>query len=240
MTYQSAYAAVAALTVMSTMAMSTAARSADLPVKTHTPAVATVVNWTGFYVGGHAGYLQSRFSFAEGGSSDSGTLKGFLGGGQIGINQQLGGWVVGLEADFSWSNADGGGVSRDPANGDVTSSAAKVRWTSLVTGRVGHTFDRALIYAKGGAAFTGSRFEAADLTTGSSSNANFTKAGWTVGGGLEYALGGPWSVRGEYDYLSFGTKDLTLVDNTGASARLSIKQNMHQFKAGVNYRFGAN
>lgn len=238
MTHRYACAGAAAF-----LLMSTAAWAADFPAKAPAPAPVAAVNWTGFYAGAHLGYLQSRATLTDPtapGSSSFVTPKGFLGGGQIGFNQQLGSWVVGLEADFSWSNADGSITERDPGTGDVTQSTVKVRWTSLVTGRLGHTFDRALVYAKGGAAFTGSRFEAADLTAGSTSNANFTKTGWTVGTGLEYALAGPWSVRGEYDYLAFGTKDLTLIDNTGATARVTVKQNIHQFKAGVNYRFGAN
>ena len=34
-------------------------------------------------------------------------VKGFLGGGQIGVNQQIGNWVIGIEADASWANIKG-------------------------------------------------------------------------------------------------------------------------------------
>ena len=32
--------------------------------------------------------------------------------------------------------------------------------------------------------------------------------GWTVGGGVEYALTPAWSLKLEYDYLSFGTSNV--------------------------------
>ena len=37
-----------------------------------------------------------------------------------------------------------------------------------------------------------------------------TQVGWTAGAGLEYALTDNWSVRAEYDYLGFGSKQLNL------------------------------
>lgn len=217
----------------------TAAAAADLPTKA--PPLLSPVNWTGLYAGGHLGYVQSRATMTDPtapGVSNSDTLKGFLGGGQLGYNYQTGAWVLGIEADISGSNADANTTAVDPASGDVNRIANKLRWTSLVTGRVGYAFDRALAYIKGGVAFGGFRLDAADLTTGTSSSASYTRTGWTIGAGLDYALGGAWSIRGEYDYLGFGSKTLTLTDNTGATAPLAIKHAMHQFRVGLNYRFG--
>jgi outer membrane immunogenic protein len=199
-----------------------------------------VWNWSGFYAGGHIGYGhgQTRITDpATPGVALTTTVKGFLGGGQLGYNAQFGHWVLGLEADFSGTGVDGTTVVRDNT-GDFSSSNPKVRWTSLATGRLGYAFDRSLIYMKGGAAFAGFKYNAADLTNGTSGSASFSRTGWTVGGGLEYGLNRNWSVLLQYDYLHFGSKTFSVRDNTGAVARVGLGQRLHQIKVGINYRFG--
>ena len=58
--------------------------------------------WTGFYVGGHAGY-----GWSEAENLDP---KGWFGGGQIGYNWQYApNWVFVLEADISGGDISAGG-----------------------------------------------------------------------------------------------------------------------------------
>ena len=226
----------------SVLLCATSAFGADLPRKAPLYSPVSAAGWTGLYVGGHFGYVQSRTTLTDPTlpvSSNTDTQKGFLAGGQIGYNYQAGAWVFGVEADLSGSNADGGTTAVSPATGDVDSANTKIRWTSLVTGRVGYAFDRTLIYAKGGAAFGGFTLDTRDFTAGTSTSTKLSRAGWTVGAGIEYALAGPWSVRGEYDFVSFASKNLTVVNNLGATASIGFKTNVHQFKTGLNYRFGA-
>ena len=40
--------------------------------------------------------------------------------------------------------------------------------------------------------------------------ASKTRAGWTVGGGVEWAFSQNWSTKIEYDFYDFGTRDVTL------------------------------
>lgn len=145
--------------------------------------------------------------------------------------------MFGLEADISGSNADATQTVVNTATNNADRATEKLRWTSLLTARAGYSFDRALVYAKAGAAFGGFRFDAQDLVTGGAASASYTQTGWTVGGGVEYALDANWSVRAEYAYLAFGTKTITLRDSTGATTQVTVKQDMHQFKTGLNYRF---
>jgi hypothetical protein len=49
-----------------------------------------------------------------------------------------------------------------------------------------------------------------------------------VGGGLEYAVAGPWSVKAEYLYYGLGDESYS-----GINADLKI----HTAKLGLNYRF---
>src|SRR5215211_663861 len=84
-----------------------------LPVKAPpvVPQVPTF-NWTGCYVGGHVGggSGEKRVSAPAlaPGISATGDTSGFLGGGQVGCNLQIGGnWVIGVEGEASAANIEG-------------------------------------------------------------------------------------------------------------------------------------
>jgi outer membrane immunogenic protein len=62
--------------------------------------------------------------------------------------------------------------------------------------------------------------------------------GWAVGVGTEWAVVDNWSVFGEWDYLNFGTHNVTFTDANFGSSQASVKQQMNILKLGVNYRFG--
>lgn len=98
------------------------------------------------------------------------------------------------------------------------------------------TFDTALLYVKGGLALARIQNEAGavgvptDFTSSSG-----VRTGWTIGGGLEYALNRQWSVKGEYLYMDFGdTRSGNLDGDT-----FEHSNTIHTFKVGLNYRFGA-
>src|SRR6266540_6846662 len=84
-----------------------AASAADIRQPTYKapPAAApvvTVYNWTGFYVGGHVGYGWGKKDWTDtlGLFGISQQPDGFLGGGQVGFNYQIGQFVAGVEGDF--------------------------------------------------------------------------------------------------------------------------------------------
>jgi outer membrane immunogenic protein len=117
----------AALTAL----IGTQALAADMALKAPPPAPAPAWNWTGWYIGGTAGYGWTReevdpnvtSSFCNvgiGGCPEFGpaltsgiptalktNANGFIGGGEIGYNYQTGQWVLGIEADFSGSGIKG-------------------------------------------------------------------------------------------------------------------------------------
>ncbi|MCP4619333.1 MAG: porin family protein [Bradyrhizobium sp.] len=102
----------------------TSAFAADMAVKARPMPVAEVWNWTGFYIGGNAGYSWGRsdsglqfFNTASGaiiappaGSIVGGKfdMNGAIAGGQAGYNWQTGNWVWGIEGDLQWSDEKGG------------------------------------------------------------------------------------------------------------------------------------
>ena len=93
---------LAALTLLAT---SFSAQAADIPrpvYKGQHPVIA-YYNWTGFYVGVNAGY---GFGTANWSALPAANSKpaGFLAGGTLGYNYQVGSIVYGIEGDFDWSD----------------------------------------------------------------------------------------------------------------------------------------
>ena len=82
-----------------------------------------------------------------------------------------------------------------------------------IRGKVGVAWDRALIYATGGVAFGGFNTSFSVANSGAITRVPFfagdgvstTGVGWTVGGGVQYAVIDNWWVFAEYRYSNFGT-----------------------------------
>jgi outer membrane immunogenic protein len=213
------------------------ALAADVPTKAPVyKAVEPMFNWTGFYVGGHAGGLWSdkHWTFVpDPTSTASPDPKGLLGGLQAGYNFQYGSWVFGLEGDFSWADASGTGQFTQP--GAPVYAHSKIEFLSTLTGRIGYAaWQRSLIYFKGGAAWLSEKhWEQADPITTQAEKQN--RRGWTVGAGIEYALQKNWSVLLEYNYMDFGTDNAYFFVFNDLD---EIKQSVQVVKFGLNYRFG--
>lgn len=217
------------------------AQAADLPVRPAPAPVAPVAyappvyNWSGFYIGGHigGGFENSKWTEPFTGATDTFNHGGFLGGAQIGANAQFNWLVIGLEGDFSWTSMiKGTGTDTRIPSDTITTSP---QWTSTVTGRVGAAFDRLLVYGKGGVAFADDKSTFTPVG-GSTFTDTTTRVGWTAGAGLEYALTQNWAVRAEYDYLGFGSKQLTFATAPAVTANASL--NVQEIKAGFDYKFG--
>jgi outer membrane immunogenic protein len=115
--------ATAAFAVMAVIPTASAADLAPRPYTKAPPVMAEVWNWTGFYIGGNAGYSWGRsntdvnyFNTVTGaaivppaGSSTNSRfdMNGAIAGGQVGYNWQSSNWVFGVEADAQWSDERG-------------------------------------------------------------------------------------------------------------------------------------
>ena len=66
-----------------------------------------------------------------------------------------------------------------------------------------------------------------------------TRSGWTVGGGLKYAVGYGWSVKSEFLYVKFD--DFTTFTNApfgvGIVGPRDVKLEDYIWRAGLNYKF---
>ena len=169
---------------------------------------------------------------------------GFTGGGQLGYNYQTGNIVFGLEADFDYFGLKGTSTisSTFVGGGDFTlNNSVKTDWLFTLRPRVGVAFDRFLPYVTGGLAVTNVKYSSslADPVFGTSqaSNVNETKAGWTVGGGVEYAVTPKWSVKAEYLYADFGSVSMTSIGGNGAVFSQSATLKANIVRGGVNVKF---
>lgn len=214
----------AAACVASVIAAS-AASAADLPRKAapYSPSYYSPT-WTGFYAGVNAGYGWASWDNTFG----TDQMTGFLGGGQIGYNWQISSFVLGVEGDIQYSAQKR--TESATIGGIAFSGEEKIPWFGTARARVGYAFDSFMIYATGGAAWT--NFKASISALGTTISTETTKAGWTVGGGVEWMFMPSWSVKAEYLYIDAGTADLTLLGVTGSG---KLKDQVARL--GVNYHF---
>jgi outer membrane immunogenic protein len=243
------------------------------------PPVATPWSWTGFYIGGNVGAgwgttettanvgaavapfiapIPATLAFSVPISSQ--TVNGFLGGGQIGYNYQIGFVVLGVEGDLEWENLQG----TSPCLGTAFALFCNTKhsWQADITGRVGVVaFDKALLYIKGGAVWQHSSYSASNSLSGTiggvgfsaatSASASDTRLGALLGTGIEYGFLPNWSAKIEYNFEEFGPRTLNFPVTASACAGgacvavpppainipVSIKDFDHIIKAGVNYRW---
>jgi len=177
------------------------------------PVVVPAPNWSGWYIGGHVGYLWGKTTVWEDGIlvEEDAKTNGFVGGGLTGFNWQTGSWVLGLEGDFGWTNAHGTGVVAPPP---AVINHYDFHWTSHIRGRIGYAFDNILIFAAGGLSLADF-----DFTQTGAVKLGTVYTGWTLGGGFDVAFARNWIVRLEYLHDDFGNKDYLL---TGEPYRVKL------------------
>ena len=209
------------------LGLATAASAADLPARTYTkaPPMVATYNWTGFYLGVNAGGAWSSAG------SNFGDASGFVGGGQIGYNWQALGspLVLGLEADFQGTSLKNSATVTTILG--PTTGEAKVPAFGTVRGRIGYAWDRFMVYGTGGWAYT--KTEASVTAPGFAASDSKWGSGYTLGGGLEWAFAGPWSLKAEYLYVKARSVDLTL----GGVGVSTGDYHYNVVRAGLNYRF---
>ena len=270
------------LLISSALVFAGSAQAADLAARpfTKAPVAAPIpFSWTGCYLGGHVGAGWSRTDFTDPGLTSAGPAftattigllpgdsirvggnAGVIGGVQAGCDYQFSNnWVVGIAGDFS--AADLHGTANDPffagKNGGPATLSSRTDWLASVTGRVGYTWDRFLVYGKGGAGFAHDRYSLNNFqaiggpfsfcATGlfafipCDASTSTDRIGWVAGAGVEWAFAPNWSALIEYDHYGFGTKRVGFL-NAGIpiTAFIDIRQDTDVVKVGINYRFGGS
>jgi outer membrane immunogenic protein len=232
--------------------MATPAISADLPPRRPVyapPPPVYVFSWTGCYIGGNVGgvWVEKDFDSRDfgvfGGRSFSRDASGAIGGGQIGCNYQFaGGFVIGIQGDYDWTNvhAEGRGAFFNNLDHDY-----HVKSVASVTGRVGYGWNRFLGYVKGGGAWERDDLTFTFVPTGRTASFSDTRSGWTIGVGGEYAFTNWLTGFVEYNYYDFGTRTDGVVCGAvacfaGGPNRVDfdIRETKSVVKVGLNFLFG--
>ncbi|MFI5012937.1 MAG: outer membrane protein [Hyphomicrobiales bacterium] len=183
---------------------------------------------------------------------------------QFGVGQ---GVVIGAEADLDYAdigrNRNSGvpytfattpGTTFFPNTGGGNGGG----YLGTVRARLGYAFDRFLVYGTGGLAygdigrrggngfavtqagfvnpFTGA-VVGATTSTPLGTNGSSSRAGWTIGGGVEYAVWQNWSVKAEYLYYNLGNGK----NNTAFAPFFGTTRHNNQdgsiVRVGLNYKF---
>jgi outer membrane immunogenic protein len=228
------------------------ASAADLkaPVR-KAPPPAAVYNWTGFYIGGHAGYrwMDANATFPSVEPDDDNFfsalgfgLDSFVGGGLVGYNVQVNpNWVVGVEADVSFGRRS---QTRDFDFVELDQPVTlKSDWSSSVRGRLGYAWNRTLWYVTGGVAWTRLKvenlnfdFDDGELEEAATQTRTFV--GWTVGAGIEHAFAFNWTARLEYLYADYGSKTYFQGLTSATFFPTIVDLDSHTVRAALTYKFG--
>lgn len=219
------------------LAVATPASAGDLNTRSYgkvpSAALGPIFSWTGFYLGGHVGGAFGSTEIFNGlatGNNNNGRL---LGGLQAGADYQFApNWVVGVEGQYSWLSSNTGGILF-PGGFIYTNTRPAL---GSLTGRVGFAFGAALVYIKGGYAYSDNS-EALTLA-GAPVAFAFDKGhshGYTVGAGAEYMFTQNWSAKLEYQYYDFGSS--RFIAPVAFVPLGTFRNDEHTFKAGVNYHF---
>jgi outer membrane immunogenic protein len=254
----------AMLAAVAVIGFASVASAADMPLKApaYNPPIPAVHNWTGFYVGVNAGYSwgSTDVDYSQGAGifgnppNPGGVFaasydlhpNSFIGGGQIGYNYQSGNVVWGLEADIQGRHkSDSESLVFNPFQDRFTLTDTQ-GWLATFRGRLGYAMNNWLLYATGGLAVGKVEhevFQASSIPIGSRSISDSdTRAGWTVGGGVEWAFAPHLSLGAEYLYVDLGASTLSmpaqLVNGLpyGATS-VDFHDRSHIARVKLNYRF---
>jgi len=249
--------------------------AADMKVKApiYTKAPPPVLTWTGCYVGGNGGWKGSRFSESDstppatlgaatgsGGTNIPGNVNGSSGaiGGQFGCRYEAPqNWVVGLEADFDWTNVHAtqtvGTAGGFLIPGDNFS--LHERWESSLRASVGQAWGNWLVYVTGGPALARVDKDASYIATAvgaiafpaSTGSDGRTLFGYTIGAGVAYAFDAHWDLGVEYRFSSYQSSLFSLgtvaaICNGGGTCASvpvtgSVGLQTSEVLAKLNYRF---
>jgi outer membrane immunogenic protein len=232
---------------VATAALSTSFAADIAPVFKAAPPPSPAYDWSGFYAGlnGGSSWGSTPYAYSGGLGTTGGTLSpdGFVGGGQFGYNMQRGALVFGLEGDVAWRGGSAASTFLTPAGS--ARFAEEHKWVATIRPRLGIADGNWLVYGTGGVAF-GSFEHGYTETLGAASRTlsdTTTRAGWTAGGGVQFAPSNRWSLGLEYLYQDFGKTTLSQPAQTVGgvafpSSSTTFNDRAHVLRGRVDFKFG--
>jgi outer membrane immunogenic protein len=200
------------------------ALAADLPARPEAPhdIYSPQYVWSGFYVGGYVGGQWARITDDTGAAAAN--AKGYLFGGIVGGNFQMGRFVFGVEADYGAGRMSGSGNTG--AGGIIERGEVRGVWNAR--GRLGVAFDRVLVYGAGGFSFAEGEIQRLGIVEKQWNN------GWTAGGGVDYGFATNCVLRVEYLYSSYAASPYTFVPIDTHQIKFN---SLHVVRGGAFFKF---
>jgi outer membrane immunogenic protein len=185
-------------------------------IKDEQIAAAPASDWSGFYVGIHGGYswTDTGWEFRDIGWANLAPgdrvdfeHHGGVFGAHVGVNHQIGSWVIGGELSYSGLDSDENKKSQFFLGEDFE---AGIDSLFLATGKIGYAYDKWLAYVKGG--YANARvdvFYDDNIVPDFIADGNRRVSGWTVGGGLAVMLSPNILVGVQYDFVDLGDEEFS-------------------------------
>jgi outer membrane immunogenic protein len=209
-------------------------------------------NWSGLYIGGHAGGLWGDVDVAKvnepvpmpfdgsaNGTTTTYSPSGVLGGAQLGYNYQMSNLVFGLELSGSATEFNKSAMLATDDLHTVNSD-----WNASAVLRAGYAFSYgALVYLKGGYAIADLQHSMTDSVGASPNGGSYSDSenidGYTVGAGYEYLISSDVSVGLDYAYADYGTSTFEATADVPADGSIvhEIDAKTHTVTARLNWHF---
>ena len=207
-------------------------------------------DWSGVYVGAHGGYAWGEADVAYEGDPGGGDLDGgFWGGALAGYNLQHDAFVFGIEGDFGLGDVSGKGKPL-PVQEETYDYTYDLDWNAHLRARAGFAVDRALFFVAGGLAVASHTLGVEETSTDLIVPCSYcrgappsytewlgedskTHMGFTIGGGVEYALTDKVLLRAEYLYDNYGEENYE--DDEGN--KYDVYLTAQTVRAAVSFKF---
>ncbi|HMH96561.1 MAG TPA: outer membrane beta-barrel protein, partial [Bradyrhizobium sp.] len=234
--YRRSREGVFASVALGMLALDGPAIAADVSLPVKAPHIQSVFDWTGFYIGAHAGFGRGASSAVltdPAITASSGSFGGVIGGVQAGYNVQLSsGIVLGAEADITFPNYLASNSIAALLATPRSDVVEQLDYAGSLRGRIGYASGHWLAYATGGLAWAGERFVNTPAIGSEEKELN-VRLGWAAGAGVEYAFAPQWSLRLEYLYSRFEQADIRFPSATQISSSLDLQS----IRVGLNRKF---
>lgn len=218
---------------MKTVALLAAASIAAIA----TPAMAQDPAAGGPWIGVIGGYDISKAGSSTDNDADQGddqSIEGFGYGVQAGYDFDLGGAIVGVEAEYADSEA-----KVEVEDGDVEGfgfGRVETGRDLYVGARVGTMLSPdAMIYAKAG--YTNAKYNVLSSDGTTEFSQDLDTDGYRLGAGLEYGLSSNAFVKLEYRYSNYSEAEVDFEGDAPDTQNFEIDLDRHQIMAGVGLRF---
>ncbi|HEX4552482.1 MAG TPA: outer membrane beta-barrel protein [Xanthobacteraceae bacterium] len=231
---------LSAIVALSVLTFGPPAIAADMAVKAWPVAPLAPAIWSGFYVGGQAGYTWANADYTH--TNTSGFVESFsfhpdsaIGGAHAGVQGQWGNWVLGVEGSFNFARLYENRTSllRPPSY-----KTFELNDIGTFVGKVGYAANNWLIYMKGGWADANIRTEGTNPLNGSTASPQKWQSGWTLGGGVDYLVATSWILGVDFNYYHIDFDRSAIASSGGITTWSNASADVYAVMGRISYKFG--